>query len=564
MQIVIPMSGYGERFRRAGYTVPKPLIPVNGRPIISYVIDLFKDKQGHGAHDWLFICNQEHLAHPDYHLRDTLVLLCKNLSALSVSIVGIAPHRMGPVYAVLSAQQHIKDNQPVIVNYCDFTCDWELSYFLTWIHKHQPDGAIPAYRGFHPHSLGSTHYAYMQEEQGVVSAIQEKKPFTDNPMQEYASSGTYYFKSGAMMKHAFHQTIEQKLNVGGEYYVSLAYRPMLDTHKRVRVYPLNHFMQWGTPQDLKEYLTYSNAFMAMTQQQQPQAAATGTLLMPMMGVGQRFKDAGYPQIKPLICVSGKPMAAQALFDVPLFKRNLFITHSQIQDQHTLTQALQKTIQIKAQHNKQDLPKSDFIFFNTLTKGQADTCLRAINQASVVLDEPLLITACDNGVLFNQADWGSQIQRPEVDILVWCTRAHPMAQKSPTMFGWAMTTPESLRITDVMVKQIPPHPDQDPMIIGTFYFKRAADFVRAAQAMINANDCINGEFYVDQCIHYAILQGLRCDVFEVSHYLSFGTPNELKTFQYWQQCFDAWPHHSYSIDNDPHIDKDSIHTLRSCQ
>ena len=41
MQIVIPMSGFGERFRRAGYQIPKPLIEVDGKPIIAHVIDLF-------------------------------------------------------------------------------------------------------------------------------------------------------------------------------------------------------------------------------------------------------------------------------------------------------------------------------------------------------------------------------------------------------------------------------------------------------------------------------------------------------------------------------------------
>lgn len=41
MQIVIPMSGFGERFRRAGYTVPKPLIEIERKPVISHVIDMF-------------------------------------------------------------------------------------------------------------------------------------------------------------------------------------------------------------------------------------------------------------------------------------------------------------------------------------------------------------------------------------------------------------------------------------------------------------------------------------------------------------------------------------------
>jgi len=44
MQIVVPMSGFGERFRRAGYDVPKPLIMVDGKPIIAHVVDLFSGR----------------------------------------------------------------------------------------------------------------------------------------------------------------------------------------------------------------------------------------------------------------------------------------------------------------------------------------------------------------------------------------------------------------------------------------------------------------------------------------------------------------------------------------
>ena len=56
MQIVIPMSGFGERFRSAGYTVPKPLIKVDDKPIIEYIVKMFP-----GETDFIFICNQNHL-----------------------------------------------------------------------------------------------------------------------------------------------------------------------------------------------------------------------------------------------------------------------------------------------------------------------------------------------------------------------------------------------------------------------------------------------------------------------------------------------------------------------
>ena len=57
-QIVVPMSGFGERFRKAGYSVPKPLIEVEGKPIIAHVTDMFP-----GEKNVLFVCNKDHLDH---------------------------------------------------------------------------------------------------------------------------------------------------------------------------------------------------------------------------------------------------------------------------------------------------------------------------------------------------------------------------------------------------------------------------------------------------------------------------------------------------------------------
>ena len=64
MQIVIPMSGYGERFRLAGYLMLKPLIEIEGKPIIAHVIDMFP-----GEDDFIFICNNDHLNNPVFRMR---------------------------------------------------------------------------------------------------------------------------------------------------------------------------------------------------------------------------------------------------------------------------------------------------------------------------------------------------------------------------------------------------------------------------------------------------------------------------------------------------------------
>ena len=112
MQIVIPMSGFGERFRRAGYSVPKPLIEVAGKPIIEYVVAMFP-----GERDILFICNEDHLAEPKFRMRETLAAIRPD-----ARILGVPGHGKGPVFAVAEVFDAIADDTPVVVNYCDFTC----------------------------------------------------------------------------------------------------------------------------------------------------------------------------------------------------------------------------------------------------------------------------------------------------------------------------------------------------------------------------------------------------------------------------------------------------------
>jgi dTDP-glucose pyrophosphorylase len=183
MQIVIPLSGQGSRFQRAGYTALKPLIEVEGMPMIEHVVRMFP-----GESDFLFICGQDAL--------ETIPALRPTLERLAPqgTIVGIAPHKRGPVWAALQAAAWIKDDQPVVLNYTDFSVGWDYVDFKATMERENPAGCVTAYRGFHPHSLGPNLYAYLRHDEATLKMleIQEKHCFTDNRMNEFASSGTYY------------------------------------------------------------------------------------------------------------------------------------------------------------------------------------------------------------------------------------------------------------------------------------------------------------------------------------------------------------------------------------
>ncbi len=536
MQIVVPMSGYGERFRRAGYTLPKPLIEVEGKPIIQHVVELFP-----GAEAIVFVCNREHLETPEFELAATLKRI-----APEGRIAAIEPHRLGPVHAVLMALDQIDSDRPVIVNYCDFTCYWDFADFRRFAAETGAEGIIPCYRGFHPHMVGSTNYAYVRETDGWIEDIQEKQPFTATPMAEYASSGTYHFASGALLREAFERAVSEGHGLGGEFYASLAYKPLLADGRAIAVYELQHFMQWGTPRDLAEYRAWSAAFRRLGQPEPaPPARHAGAVLLPMAGLGSRFRDAGWETPKPLIPVSGAAMALRAAAALPEAERRVVVLRQDLVGREQVRAALEVAAPTR------------FVVLDGPTDGQARSCVLALDE--VAPDAALTIGACDTGALYDGAGLQVLLDDEDIDLVVWVARGHPPAVCRPEMYGW-VETDEGGRVLAVSVKQPLGDPARDAVIIGTFSFRRAADFARAAARLFERGATVNGEYYVDSCIEDAIALELEVRVFEIDHYLCWGTPNELAAFEYWQSCFHKWPSHPYRLEADPMIAPEAARAL----
>lgn len=517
MKIIIPMSGFGERFRRAGYTIPKPLIEVEGKPIIAHVLDMFPDEK-----DVIFICNNEHLESKSFGMKKILMDLCP-----TAKIRGIEPHTNGPVYALQMVKDEIGDDEQVIVNYCDFTCYWDYNKFKKTVSETKCDGAIPAYTGFHPHLIWSTNYAYMKTDGKKVLDIQEKNPYTDIPMQEYASSGTYYFSTGKKLKEYSKLCIEQNLHVNNEFYVSMTYKPMLEHNENIIIFDVEHFMQWGTPEDLSEYVHWSNLFRTLIGYTGDNKSRKGTIVMPMAGEGSRFKNEGYTVSKPLIEVDNMPMFQRAVNGLPDYNSKLFIIREDADLQNVISKLkTNSNIKFKLLKNK--------------TEGQACTVLEACVQIEI---DPVIVAACDSSALYDIDTYDTLLRDSNADMIVWTAKSHPPSIRYPEMYGWVYSD-ENKDITDVAVKKVLNSPLTDSVIIGTFTFKRKEDYERLARSLISRNGRINGEFYIDSLIQDAIDEGLIVKEFEVDYYLCWGTPNELSTYNYWKTCFTKWVTHPY--------------------
>ena len=165
---------------------------------------------------------------------------------------------------------------------------------------------------------------------------------------------------------------------------------------------------------------------------------------------------------------------------------------------------------------------------------------------------------DNGALYDAKAFQSLVDNPDVDVIVWGVRGHANAMRHPEMFGWI--DEKKGRILRISVKTSLESPATDPIILGTFTFRRTEDFHRVVERLIAHDGRVNGEFYIDSCINDAIELGLRCYLFEVDNFLSWGTPNDLRTFEYWQSCFHKWTNHPYRLELDSRIPNGAIHVL----
>ena len=251
MKIIIPMTGYGSRFVAAGYKDLKPFIKVQGKSIIQWIIEgMYPNEK-----DILFVCRQEHLDNIP-NMRERLLDIAPTAKIFSIKDW----IKKGPVYDVLRASEMIEDDKQCIINYCDFYMTWNYDKFVSDVTERGCDGAIPCYSGFHPHLLieKNLYASCKTDENDNLIEIREKYSFEKDKTKAKHSPGTYYFKNGATLKKYCQKMVDAGEVLNGEYYASLPYNYMVRDGKKVWV-PVNvdKFCQWGTPEDLADYLFWT-------------------------------------------------------------------------------------------------------------------------------------------------------------------------------------------------------------------------------------------------------------------------------------------------------------------
>jgi len=217
------------------------------------------------------------------------------------------------------------------------------------------------------------------------------------------------------------------------------------------------------------------------------------------------------------------MIIQAVRSLPPADRWVFVCREEHIRNHHIDELLKK-----------EFVDVEIVKIDYLTEGQASTCILA--ESVIDQNKPLLIGPCDNGMTWDKGRYDFLTSDSEVDALIWTFRNNVTVKRNPEMYGWVVVDGNNNALKVSCKVPISDHPVSDHAIVGTFYFRKASYFFAAAKQMIAKDRRINDEFYVDEAMNELIERGMKVKVFEVDKYICWGTPNDLRTYQYWESYF----------------------------
>ena len=224
------MAGRGKRFEDEGFSVPKPLISVNGKRIIERVVENLNLSA-----NYIFVVQESHrkIYDLDKVLKD-IAPDCKIISTDEVT--------EGTACSVLLAKNLIDNDNPLLICNSDQVLEWDAKHFVSSVMKEGIDGGIVTFKS------SGNQWSFAQVLNGVVTRVAEKNPISDN-----ATAGVYWWDRGSDFVILTEQMIRLNDRTNGEFYVCPVYNESIQDGQHVRVKLCSGMWGLGIPSDLEKF-----------------------------------------------------------------------------------------------------------------------------------------------------------------------------------------------------------------------------------------------------------------------------------------------------------------------
>lgn len=252
MKIIIPMAGRGSRLRPHTLTIPKPLLPVSGKPIVQRIVEDLAEALDEPVEEVAFVIG-DFGAEAEAQLKEIASKVGAKCSIYTQDI----PH--GPGHAILCAKPSLNGN--CIVAFADTLFNANFSF------DPQEDGLIWVQKVEDPSSFG----VVKTDDQNIITDFVEKSPVF---VSDLAIVGLYYVRDGERLRDTLQHMVDNNIRDKGEFQITTALELLKNEGVKFRSAKIEEWLDCGN----KNNVVATNRRILQLKQEKEQLVADSVTL----------------------------------------------------------------------------------------------------------------------------------------------------------------------------------------------------------------------------------------------------------------------------------------------
>ncbi|OYX84987.1 MAG: nucleotidyltransferase [Flavobacteriales bacterium 32-34-25] len=241
MKIIVPMAGRGSRLRPHTLTIPKPLIPVAGKPIVHRLVEDIAGVLNQDIEEVAFIIHESF----GEKVEQDLIAIAEKLGAKGT--IYYQNEALGTGHAIMCAKDSLSG--PAVIAYADtlIRADFELDPTA--------DSVIWVKQIENPEAFGVVKLNANNE---IIELVEKPKEF----VSDLAVIGIYYFKEIGVLKQELQNVLDNNIQNGGEYQINDGIKNMMANGKVFKTGEVSAWMDCGNKNVTVETNSRMLAFLA--------------------------------------------------------------------------------------------------------------------------------------------------------------------------------------------------------------------------------------------------------------------------------------------------------------
>ena len=229
MRIIIPMAGRGSRLRPHTLTVPKPLIPIAGKPMVQRIVEELTAAYSGEIEEIAFV-----IGHFGEQVEQDLLEVAKRLG--TVGRIYYQDRPLGTAHAIHCAKESLAKG-PCIVAFADTLFQANFQF------DDQADGVIWVKKVEDPSAFG----VVKTDDRGVIQEFVEKSPVF---VSDLAIVGIYYFRDGAYLLQHLQNLLDEDFREKGEFQLTTALERMKAEGKEFKASTIDEWLDCGNKRNV--------------------------------------------------------------------------------------------------------------------------------------------------------------------------------------------------------------------------------------------------------------------------------------------------------------------------